>query len=204
MLKVGITGGIGSGKSTIAGIFEVLGIPVYYADLASKELYNSSPELMKQVKKHFGEDVYRNGKLDRQALAAKVFGNPQKLELLNSLVHPPTIRHAKEWMDRQTGAYVIKEAALIFESGSAADLDLVIGVYAPEPLRLQRAMLRDNLTEAEVRQRMRRQIDETIKMRLCDFVIVNDEQQPLLPQVLQLHQQLLQRSGITEKDATLL
>lgn len=195
MLKVGITGGIGSGKTTIAAIFELLGVPVYYADAASKNLYDTDEDLKQQVILHFGEEVYTGGNLNRQALAAKVFGHPEKLHLLNSLVHPPTIRHARSWMQQQQAPYVLKEAALIFESGSSADLDYVIGVYAPEELRIQRAMQRDGLSNAEVMQRMARQISESIKMRLCDFVVVNDEKQMVIPQVLDLHQKLLDLSA---------
>ncbi|MEI6948250.1 dephospho-CoA kinase [Paraflavisolibacter sp. H34] len=194
MLKIGITGGIGSGKTTVAKVFELLGVPVYYADAASKRLYHTDKELMASIKEHFGEDVYTDDQLNRSRLAALVFNAPEKLALLNRLVHPPTIRDAQEWMERQTAPFVIKEAALLFESGSVRDLDQVIGVRAPQALRLQRAMERDNAPREEVLNRMRRQIDETIKMRLCDFVIENDELQAVLPQVLRLHEELLRKS----------
>lgn len=193
-LKIGLTGGIGSGKSTIARIFELLGVPVYYADAVSKSLYETDAELMQQVKQQFGEDVYEEGKLNRQKLAALVFSNPEKLALLNALVHPPTIRHAEKWMKAQTAPYVVKEAALIFESGSAAGLDYVIGVWSPKQLRIKRTMERDGISQQQVEQRMQRQIDEEMKMKLCDFVIKNDETQLVIPQVLELHQQLVERS----------
>jgi dephospho-CoA kinase len=191
MLKIGITGGIGSGKSTVAKLFEVLGIPVYYADDAAKQLMNDNEVLKQQIQKEFGEEAYTNGKLNRKYIADIVFANPEKLELLNSLVHPATLQDADEWMNKQTTAYTIKEAALIFESGAQEQLDYVIGVYAPTPLRIQRTMQRDNISREEVMARMNKQIDETIKMRLCDFVITNDEQQMIIPQVIQLHQKLL-------------
>jgi dephospho-CoA kinase len=187
MLKIGLTGGIGSGKSTVAKIFEVLGVPVYYADDVSKELYHTDPQLMQSVKEHFGEDMYENGLLNRQKLASIVFSSEEKLALLNSLVHPPTIRAATEWMARQYAPYVVKEAALLFESGSVAGLDYVIGVQAPLSLRIKRVMDRDGSTRDQVLQRMDKQIDADMKMKLCDFVLVNDEQQLLLPQVLKLH-----------------
>lgn len=192
VLKVGLTGGIGSGKSTIARIFELLGVPVYYADAASKRLYHTDKELMASLKAHFGDDIYTEDQLNRQKLAGLVFNDPAKLELLNRLVHPPTIKDAEEWMARQTAPYVIKEAALLFESGSVSGLDYVIGVYAPVHLRIKRTMDRDIVSREEVQARMNRQIDEDIKMRLCDFVITNNEQQLVIPQVVQLHQQLLQ------------
>jgi dephospho-CoA kinase len=187
MLRIGLTGGIGSGKTIVAKLFELLNIPVYYADEASKRLYHSDKELMADIKKHFGEDVYSNDQLNRQRLAEIVFNNPEKLELLNSLVHPPTIKDAEQWMSRQTTPYVVKEAALLFESGSAASLDYVIGVRAPVDVRIKRTMDRDGFSREEVMKRMDRQIDEDMKMRLCDFIINNDEQELIIPQVISLH-----------------
>lgn len=191
MLKVGLTGGIGSGKSTIAKIFEVLSIPVYYADDAAKRLMNEDESLKRKLVQHFGEAIYQNGKLDRAALAKIVFSNKEKLQLLNSLTHPATINDAEEWISRQTTPYAIKEAALLFESGAAGQLDKIIGVYAPSPLRIKRVMDRDHVPAEEVKKRMKNQIDEEIKMKLCDFIITNDEQELIVPQVLELHQKLL-------------
>ncbi len=195
MLKIGLTGGIGSGKSTVARIFELLKVPVYYADAASKRLYHTDPQLKAALKLHFGEDIYADEMLNKQKLAGIVFNDPAKLELLNRLVHPPTIRDAEAWMARQTTPYIIKEAALLFESGSVAGLDYVIGVYTPKALRIQRVMNRDNLSRDEVLARMARQIDEGLKMRLCDFRLNNDEQQLLIPQVLHLHKHLIQKAS---------
>lgn len=190
-LKIGLTGGIGSGKSTVAKIFELLHVPVYYADAASKRLYHTNKELMAALRKHFGEDIYTNDQLNRSKLAALVFSDKEKLDLLNRLVHPPTIKDAEEWLARQTAPYVIKEAALLFESGSVSGLDYVVGVSTPMHLRIKRVMERDGLTREEVQNRMSKQISETIKMRLCDFVLTNNEQEMVIPQVLSLHQQLL-------------
>ncbi len=191
MLKIGLTGGIGSGKTTVAKVFEVLGIPVYYADDMAKRLMNQDGELKEQIKKHFGDSIYAAGELNRKLLADIVFATPEKLQLLNSLVHPATLKDAADWMQKQTSPYCIKEAALIFESGAHQHLDHVIGVTAPAPLRMQRTMHRDGITREEVAARMDKQLDEIIKMKLCDFVIKNDEQEMLLPQVLALHEQLL-------------
>jgi len=191
MLRVGITGGIGSGKSTVAKVFEVLGVPVYYADDAAKRLMNENKQLQSNIKTVFGDATYTDGKLNKKNLAAIVFNNPEKLQQLNKLTHPQTIKDAAAWMQKQTAAYIIKEAALIFESGSHEQLDYVIGVCSPAPLRIQRAMHRDNITRDEVMARMDKQLDESIKMKLCDFLINNDEQEMLIPQVLTLHEKLL-------------
>ena len=199
MLKVGLTGGIGSGKTTIAKIFELLNVPVYYADAASKRLYQTDKELMAAMRQNFGEDIYTGDQLNRSKLAAIVFNAPEKLELLNQLVHPPTIRDAEEWMAKQAAPYLIKEAALLFESGSAAGLDYIIGVQAPSQYRIKRVMERDGLSREEILNRANRQIDEEIKMRLCDFVIVNNDQELVIPQVLKLHEQLLELSKVGDQ-----
>ncbi len=195
MLKIGLTGGIGSGKTTVAKVLEVLGIPVYYADEAAKELMNKNELLQQQLIFHFGNDTYLpNGTLNRKHLSSIVFANKEKLELLNSLVHPVTIADAQQWFSKQTAPYVVKEAALLFESGSAEGLDYVIGVTAPATLRIKRVMDRDHVTAEEVKRRMANQLDDGIKMKLCDFVLQNNEQQLLLPQVVQLHEELISRS----------
>ena len=154
MLRIGLTGGIGSGKSTVAKIFNVLGIPVYDADSASKKLMNEDENMKKDLIRAFGKGTYKDGQLNRPFLSAAVFNNPEKLALLNSIVHPATIRHAGQWMQNQKAPYLIKEAALIFESGSNTDLDYVIGVYAPLELRIQRTMNRDNVSTEKVQARI--------------------------------------------------
>jgi dephospho-CoA kinase len=191
MLKIGLTGGIGSGKSTVAKVFETLGIPVYFADERAKLLMNENEELKEKIQQTFGTQTYTGGKLDRRQLSGIVFSDAKKLEKLNEFVHPATIKDAEKWMREQTTPYAIKEAALIFESGSQEYLDFVIGIYAPAPLRIQRVMDRDHISKEEVKARMNKQIQEEIKMRLCDFVITNDEQKLLIPQVLEIHAKLL-------------
>lgn len=191
MIKVGLTGGIGSGKTTIARIFETLGIPVYYADDAAKKLMNDNADLKKSILNHFGEDSYKNNELDRKYLAAIVFNDKEKLELLNSLTHPVTIKDAEEWISKQTSPYIIKEAALLFESGAAEHLDYVIGVYAPQHIRIKRVIERDGISSEEVMKRISRQMEEETKMKHCDFVITNNEQQFVIPQVLELHEKFI-------------
>ena len=191
IIKVGITGGIGSGKSTVSKVFEVLGVPVYYADDAAKRLMNEHEPMKQRLLEIFGQETYIDGILNRNYLSSMVFNDPEKLALLNSIVHPATLQDADHWMQQQSHPYAIKEAALIFESGAQEFLDLVIGVYAPAHLRIQRVMKRDHITREEVKARMDKQISEDIKMQLCDYIVTNDEQQLVIPQVVELHKKIL-------------
>lgn len=190
MLKIGLTGGLGSGKTTVSKIFASLGVPVFYADDIAKKIMNENDDLKKDIIQLFGADAY-NETLNRQYIADIVFTNAFKLEQLNVLVHPLTIAAADNWMQQQTKPYAIKEAALMFEAGASKNLDYIIGVYAPQSLRIKRAIKRDNVSREKVLLRMHNQIEETLKMKLCDFVIINDEQHALLPQIEKLHNQLL-------------
>lgn len=192
MLKIGITGSIGAGKSTVAGIFKVLGVPVFDADATAKSILNSDLELREQIIAAFGLETYKNGLLDRKYLATLVFNNPDQLTKLNALVHPATIKAANAWAkhwEEQGSAYIVKEAALLFEAGTNVGLDFIIGVTAPEDLRITRVMARDHVTRGEVLKRMQHQLDDTQKMERCDIVIDNNEKALLIPQVLTLHQQ---------------
>lgn len=187
MLKIGITGGIGSGKSMVSKIFASLGIPVFDADNWSKKIMSEDKELMTNLENTFGK-IYNNGLLDRKKLAEQVFNDESKLQKLNSIVHPATISAWQNWAAEQNASYVIKEAAIMFESGTAGDLDFVIGVYAPIHMRIKRTMQRSNITREQVLDRMHKQIDETIKMRLCDAVIKNDESMLITPEIIALHE----------------
>lgn len=191
MLKVGITGGIGSGKTTVAKIFEVLGIPVYYADDAARNLVNEDEQIRQAIISEFGKESYTGNQLNRPFIATIVFNDKSKLEKLNAITHPATIEHANEWMKKQHSPYTLKEAALLFESGSVEHLDYVIGVYSPIELRIKRIMARDHISAEDVQKRIDRQMNEEEKMKRCHTVIINDEKQPVLPQVLQLHEKLL-------------
>jgi dephospho-CoA kinase len=190
MLRVGLTGGIGSGKTTIAKIFASLGVPVFDSDKAAKELMQKDAAIKKNIIKIFGAESYKNNELNRAYISSIAFSNPEKLQQLNSVVHPATIQQAKVWFAAQKGAYAIKEAALIFESGSDPYLDYVIGVTAPENIRIKRTVERDNTTEEKVKERMKRQMDEAKKMSLCNFVINNSGKESVLSQVLSIHIQL--------------
>jgi len=183
---IGLTGGIGSGKSVVAKVFATLGIPVFNADDEAKRIMQTSPEIKNKLIEQFGLEIYNEHGLDKEKLASIVFNDPFQLQLLNAIVHPVTIQAAKEWAAKQTTPYVIKEAALIFESGTADGLFKVIGVTAPLSLRTHRVMQRDGITKDQVDARMRNQISDTIKMRLCDYVIENNNQQMVIPQVLEI------------------
>jgi dephospho-CoA kinase len=189
-LQIGITGGIGSGKSLVCKIFNRLGIPVYDADSHAKELMTTDGILISQIKKEFGELSYLgHGGLNRTYLIKEVFSDAGKLSKLNGLVHPRVAHHYEMWVQRQAGMeYVVKEAALLVEAGSYKTLDRLIVVSAPEALRIQRVLKRDpHRTEQQVREVMANQMPEQKKLDLADNVIVNDETRLVIPQVLELH-----------------
>jgi dephospho-CoA kinase len=190
MRSIGLTGGIGSGKSIVAKIFRTLGVPVLDADALAKKIMLENEAVKAQILAAFGTESYNDQGLNRSFISNIVFKDPFQLEVLNSIVHPATIEAGKKWALEQNAPYTIKEAALFFESGSADGMDLIIGVYAPDALRIQRVMHRDQTSREEVLNRMKHQISQTIKMKLCDKVIVNDEQSLLIPQVLKLHKLL--------------
>lgn len=195
MLKVGITGGIGSGKSSVCKIFEVLGVPIYYADDRAKALMTTNTDLIAGIKERFGEAAYVNGQLDRGYLAGKVFNNKEALAALNALVHPAVALDAERWHKEHLKApYTLKEAALLFEAGSYKQLDKIIVVTAPKKVRIQRVMQRDNVTAELVEARMNNQWPEEKKVALADYVIDNSGEQELIDQVMQLHQQLLKEA----------
>lgn len=199
VLKIGITGGIGSGKTTVCKMFEELGIPVYYADERAKYLMQHEHFLIDEIKKNFGEEVYDNGQLNRQLLASKVFHDKEKVKLLNSLVHPAVFRDTDRWVAEQQATqtpYALKEAALLVESGSHNYLDKLIVVTAPQNVRLKRVVERDNVSSTDVMARMQNQLPEEEKVKLADFVIINDsDKEHLRQQVLKIHQQLVELSA---------
>ncbi|WP_118975334.1 dephospho-CoA kinase [Taibaiella koreensis] len=186
MLKVGLTGGIGSGKSLVAELFSLLGVPVLHADDTAKYLMEHDARLRQEISRVFGEEAYQNGRLNRPFLASMVFGNEEKLRQLNGLVHPATIAYSNAWAQKQQAPYVLKEAAIFFESGSDKEMDKMIGVYAPYSLRLQRAMQRDNAGEEAIKARMDKQMNEEEKMSRCDHIIRNDGTLSVIEQVLAL------------------
>jgi dephospho-CoA kinase len=191
MLNVGLTGGIGSGKSTIAAAFAKFGIPVYYADKEAKRLMNEDKELRKEIIEIFGKRAYVNGVLNRKHLAFVVFNDKDKLNRLNSKVHPAVRKDYQEWIKNQDAPYNIREAAILFESGSHKDCDLVILVTAVEEVKIQRVMERDNVSREDVLSRMRQQWDDEKKAKRSQFVIKNEELASMNKSVSEIHDSIL-------------
>jgi dephospho-CoA kinase len=191
MLKIGITGGIGSGKTMICGIFNTLGIPIYDADEEAKKLYDTHEELKQKIRIHFGESVYEKGLFVKQKMANIVFNDNQKLKLLNQLVHPIVQSEAIKWFGQQQSPYAIKEAALLVESGSYKDVDKIILVTSPAEMRMKRAMERDHVEKESVLKRMQKQLSDQEKAQFADFIITNDGVHLLIPQVVAIHASLM-------------
>jgi|SRR6185295_1157179 len=191
-IQLGITGGIGSGKSLVCSIFKCLGVPVYDADSRAKVLMTSDARLIKGIKKEFGDDVYHeDGSLNRSLLSEMTFGYPERLSKLNSLVHPQVASDYREWTERQADQrYVLREAALLYEAGAFKSVDKMIVVSCPEPVRIRRVMERDpQRTEEGIKAIIKNQWSEEEKIRRADFVIYNDDHHMVIPQVLSLHAQ---------------
>jgi len=195
MFKLGISGGIGSGKTLVCQVLSNMGIPVYYADAEARRLMEGDPELREAIVRLLGPQAYRDQALDRAWVAGQVFGNRGLLDQLNSLVHPVVGRDFLRWAAQQKQVpYVVEEAALLFESGAFRHMDMNVLVMAPEELRTARVMRRDGISEEEVKQRMRMQMSEASNMKLADALIHNDETQMLLPQLIALHRNILNRN----------
>ncbi|NUM31481.1 MAG: dephospho-CoA kinase [Bacteroidetes bacterium] len=193
-LKIGITGGIGSGKTTICKIFEHFNIPVYYSDQKAKKLLNSNKEVIKNIKECFGWESYNEkGNLDRNYLAKIVFNNQQKLNLLNSIVHPPLFEDYRKWViANKKYPYTLKEAALMFETSSYKELDKIVVVTAPINTRINRVVKRDNVRKEDVLKRMENQLSDREKIAKADYIIKNDGKNSLIIQVLKLHKMFLE------------
>ncbi|PHR95919.1 MAG: dephospho-CoA kinase [Leeuwenhoekiella sp.] len=191
MKIVGITGGIGSGKTTLARYFnDAFGIPVYYADAEAKALMHS-PKLVKQIIALLGEQSYKDGRLDRAFVASRVFKDQKLLDKLNAIVHPAVKQHFKSWVKKQSAPYILKEAAILFENGNAADCDAVILVTAPEALRIERVIDRDGTPVEDIKDRINKQWSDAQKIPLADFVIENIQLSESKKQAEKIHSKLL-------------
>jgi len=192
-LQVGITGGIGSGKTTVCQIFEILQVPIYYADAEAKRLMATNELLIQDIKDFLGPKAYlEDGQLNRKYIASQVFGDEKKLARLNSIVHPAMYKDGQRWHQQQKGvAYTLKEAAILFESKGHLLMDKTILVVAPLETRVDRVMARDKATKEEVMARVTKQMPDSEKIPLADFIILNDGQAPIVPQILKIHDRLL-------------
>lgn len=193
MLKIGITGGIGSGKTTVCKVFELLGVPVFYADDVAKSIMHTDPILKSGILDAFGQNSYtQSGELNRSYISSIVFNDKHELEKLNSLVHPAVFRAFDTWvLSQKEASYVIKEAALLYESDAYKMCDQSILVISPIETRISRVKARDGISAEDIQLRMNRQFSDEQKMKFADYILSNDEKQLLIPQIIQLHQQFL-------------
>jgi len=191
MLQIGITGGMGTGKSTVCKIFKSLGVPVLNTDELAKQLYLSNAFLQQKIKDAFGENIFDNNILNKKLLAARAFSSAEKTTLLNRIVHPIVFAAIEDWQRHQNSKYAIRESALLIESSNYTKLDYIIGVTSAMPIRLQRIIARDNCSTQEVIDRINKQMPDDLKSKFYHFTITNEPDKLLLPQVMQIHQQLL-------------
>ncbi|NNL15776.1 MAG: dephospho-CoA kinase [Flavobacteriaceae bacterium] len=195
MTIVGLTGGIGSGKTTVANFFEDLRVPVYFADIEAKKLMNRSKVLQRKIKALFGEEAYVNNELNRPYLASKIFNNENLLQKMNAIVHPKVGKHFDRWVKNQNAPYVIKEAAVIFENDSYKNYDFIITVVADKKARMKRILKRDLTTQQKIKAIMKNQWVDSKKVRLSDFVINNKSFENTREQVDSIHRKLLNLSN---------
>ena len=190
-MKLGITGGIGSGKTSVCKVFTVLGIPVFSADRVAREIIYGSDDVKEAINSIAGKDLYINGSLDRMALATLIFNNSSLLEKVNSLIHPVVFEHFARWDKEQTSAYVIMEAAILFESGASKLVDKIATIVAPVEERLKRVIIRSRLSREQVLERMKNQMDDESRIRLSDYIIRNSENDMIIPAILKIHEDIL-------------
>lgn len=191
MIKLGITGGIGSGKSTVSEIFSLCGIPVYIADVESKRITSSSPIVRERLVNMFGDNLFANGVLNKPLLASYIFNDPANLKKVNAIIHPEVKNDFYEWMNKYYKYDIVaQEAAILYESGFDKLMDKVVMVYTPLEMRVERTMKRDNISREKVLERIRNQMPDEEKAELSDYVIVNDGTESLIKQVLTIIEQL--------------
>jgi dephospho-CoA kinase len=190
-MKLGITGGIGSGKTSVCKVFNVIGIPVFYADFEAKKIMNSDIRIINGINKVAGRDMFPGGELDRDALATLIFNDPDSLNKVNSLIHPVVFDHFKAWVKSQSAPYVIMEAAILFESGAADLVDRVATVVAPEGERIDRLIKRNQLSREQIIERMRNQMDDDERMKRSDYIIHNSENDMIITAILKIHEDIL-------------
>jgi dephospho-CoA kinase len=190
--RIGITGGIGSGKSIVCKVFELLGVPIFYADNEAKKIYDDEKVKTLLINKYGFEIYLPDGKLNKEKLSKIIFSNQDELKYINSLIHPLVAKAYSEWCEKHKHfPYTLKEAAILFESGAYKELDMVITVSAPVELRINRVMKRDNLTRIQILERIKHQWEEEKRIKYANFVIYNDDEHLVIPQILDLHKKLM-------------
>jgi dephospho-CoA kinase len=191
MLKVGLTGGIGSGKTTVCNVFRHLGIPVYHADIHARILSEVDGDIKKALSGLVGDDIYTESGLNRKKLSQMIFVNRSLLQKVNEIIHPKVLEHFSKWINEHLETnYIIHEAAILFESGMNPLFDKIITVSAPEDTRISRIMKRDGVTENDVKNIIKNQWPESRKRNISDYIIINDQKQMILPQILKIHNEL--------------
>jgi len=190
-MKLGVTGGIGSGKTSVCRVFGVLGIPVFSADDEAKEVMDIDTSIILRLNTIVGKNLYESGSLDKAELAFLIFNNRSLLEEVNALVHPVVFNRFREWVRKQNAPYVIMEAAILFESGASNIVDRIITVVAPVEERVNRVIHRSSLTREQVMGRMRNQMDDTERIKKSDYVIANSENDMIIPAVLRIHENII-------------
>jgi dephospho-CoA kinase len=190
-MKLGITGGIGSGKTSVCRVFNVLGIPVFSADPVARQIMESDKNIIREINKIAGRDLYKNGTLDRAELASLIFNDSDLLNKVNALVHPVVFEHFNNWVDEHKTPYVIMEAAILFESGGSNLVDRVATVVAPIEERIERVTRRNLLSREQVMERIRNQMDDESRIKMSDYVICNSENDMIIPAILKIHEDLI-------------
>ena len=191
MKIIGLTGGIGSGKSTVLELFKFLGVKTYSADESAKKLVNTDPYLINLIKSSFGENIYDKGQLNSKKLSDIVFEDKEKLKLLNSIIHPAVAKDFKLFLNSNNEDYIVKEAAIIFETKSENNYDKIILIQSPLEIRIERVINRDNISREEVMKRSNNQLDENLIIDKCDYVISNENKEDLEDKVLSIHHDLI-------------
>lgn len=189
--KLGVTGGIGSGKTTVCRVFNVLGVPVFSADAEARDVMDIDTGIMLRINTIAGKNLYESGNLDRSELARLIFNNERLLEKVNALVHPVVLSRFREWEKKQDAPYVIMEAAILFESGAYKIVDRILTVIAPMEERVNRVIHRSNLTREQVMERMRNQMDDNQRIEGSDYVISNSENDMIIPEILRIHEDIM-------------
>lgn len=195
-MKIGVTGGIGSGKTSVCKVFSILGAPVFSADQEARSILDTDPRIMNSINSVTGENLYSSGVLDRTRLAGLIFKDETLLKQINSLIHPAVFDRFGKWVGEQKAPYVIMEAAILFESGASKLVDKIVTVIAPAEERIKRVIMRNKLSREDVMERMHNQMDDDSKTRLSDYIVSNSENDMIIPAILKIHEDILRSLSV--------